>query len=218
MKYKAFIFDFDYTLIDATTGIVECVNYALEQAGLKPANRENIRKTVGMTLRDIFFELTGINDSTVADRFFSDFISRADEIMTENTVLFDDTIDILSRIKQDGYKVAVVTTKIRYRVYEILDKFNIHELFDYIVGLEDVENVKPSPEGILKAIDFFGYDKDSVLFTGDTLIDANAAANASVDFAAVLTGATEKEEFLDLPHVYIAENLTELFEHIYKVE
>ena len=217
MKYKVFIFDFDLTLVDATTGIVECVNYALEQAGLEPANSESIRKTVGMTLRDILYELTGIKDSTVADKFFSDFISKADEIMTENTILFDDTIDVLSRIKRDGYNVAVVTTKIRYRVDEILDKFDIHELFDYIIGLEDVENVKPSPEGILKVIDFFGYDKDSVLFIGDTLIDANAAANASVDFAAVLTGATEKEKFLDLPHVYIADNLTELFEHVYKI-
>ena len=215
MKYKAFIFDFDYTLADATTGIVECVNYALIQAGLKPASRENIRKTVGMTLRDILYELTGINDNKSADKFFSDFISRADDIMTESTVLFDDTIDILSRIKQDGYKTAVVTTKVRYRVDEILDKYSFTGLIDYIVVYEDVENVKPSPEGLIKAINYFGDDKSSVLFIGDTLIDANTAFNASVDFAAVLTGTTGQNEFLDLPHVCISKNLTELFECLF---
>ena len=67
---------------------------------------------------------------------------------------------------------------------------------------------------MLKAIDHFGNDKCSVLYVGDSLIDANTAANASVDFAAVLTGTTRKEEFLMLPHIYIANNLTELIQYI----
>ena len=164
MKYKTFIFDFDYTLVDATEGIVICVNHALEKAGLEQASIDNIRKTVGMTLQDMFSYLTGINDTAVADRFFSDFMQKADSIMTENTYLIDDTIAVLTMLKNAGYNIAIVTTKVRYRVNEILEKYSFSGLIDFIVGYEDVENVKPSPEGLLKAIDFFGNDKNSVLF------------------------------------------------------
>jgi len=210
MSYKTYIFDFDYTLADATVGICDSVNYALTQMGLSPKRREEIRKTVGMTLGDIFFTLTGISDESSAETFNSHFMYNADRVVTNTTVLFPDTIDVLTKLKQKGCNTAVVTTKVRYRVEEIQSKFNMQELIDYTVGLEDVEAPKPSPEGLLKAIARFGNDKQTVLFIGDSLIDANTAKNANVDFAAVLTGTTTKQEFQALPHILIAENLTEI--------
>ena len=210
MNYKTFIFDFDYTLCDATDGIVACVNHALNQLGLAAPEREDIRKTVGMTLRDMFLTLTGISDEKAGDRFFTYFMSMADDVMTDNTALIPDTISILSQLKEKGYNTSIVTTKVRYRVEEILSKYDIVNLIDVVIGYEDVTAPKPSPEGLLKAIDYFGNDKNDILFIGDSLIDANTANNASVDFAAVLTGTTTKNEFALLPHVYIGDSLTDI--------
>ena len=53
MPYEAVIFDFDYTLADATPGIVGCVNHALGVLGLADRPEEDIRRTVGMTLEDL---------------------------------------------------------------------------------------------------------------------------------------------------------------------
>jgi len=209
MKYKTWVFDFDYTLADATAGIVESVNYALNQLGLEASSREDIRKTVGMKLDDIFCELTDISDEQSAKLFVSNFMYMADKIMTDNTVLFDDTIDVLSQLRQSNCNTAIVSTKCHYRIDEALAKFNITNLIDYIVGLEDVADAKPSPEGLLKVIDYFGSDKQSVLFIGDSLIDAKTAANAGVDFAAVLTGTTTAQDFLKFSHIHIANNLSE---------
>ena len=210
MSYKTYIFDFDYTLADATVGICDSVNYALTQMGLNPKSREDIRKTVGMTLSDIFFTLTGISDEHSAEQFDTHFMYNADRVVTNTTVLFPDTIDVLTKLKQNGCNTAVVTTKVRYRVEEIQKKFSMQGLIDYTVGFEDVVTPKPSPEGLLKAIAQFGSEKRSVLFIGDSQIDANTAKNAGVDFAAVLTGTTTKQDFQTLPHILIAENLTEI--------
>jgi len=207
LRYKTYIFDFDYTLADATTGIVESVNYALNMLGLKSESCESIRKTVGMKLHDTFFTLTGISDEKEAEAFFSHFMHKADEVMTNNTFLFNDTIPTLTRLKQSGCNIAIVTTKFRYRINEVLIKHDITELIDYIVGYEDVNDVKPSPEGLLKAIKHFNNDKKSVLFIGDNLIDAQTAYNANVDFIAVITGTTLANDFLALPHIFIAKNL-----------
>jgi len=213
MIYKTYIFDFDYTLADATVGIVECVNYALNKMGIEKKDKEDIRKTVGMTLSNMLSTLTGITDENSAKQFFTHFMHLADKVITDNTILFPDTISILSRLKEHGCNTAIVTTKVRYRVEEALVKYNITKLVDRVVGLEDVTEPKPSPEGLLNAISHLGSDKQSVLFTGDSLLDANAAANAGVDFAAVLTGTTEKQSFLALPHIYIANNLTEIIDY-----
>ena len=58
MCYTTFVFDFDYTLADATVGIVDSANYALDKLGLERKDRGSIRKTVGMTLRETFSVLT----------------------------------------------------------------------------------------------------------------------------------------------------------------
>ena len=138
--------------------------------------------------------------------------------MTANTVLLDDTIKVLSLLKKMKCNTAIVTSKNHYRIEDALEKFGIRELIDYIVGFEDVSVPKPSPEGILKAIDYFGAAKQSVLYIGDTLTDAKAAADASVDFAAVTTGTTSAQDFTGAAYVYIANNLTELVEYIMSAE
>jgi len=212
MKYNTFIFDFDYTLCDATVGIVACVNYALGELGLESVSCDAVRKTVGMTLGDMLFTLTGVSDEQVVERFFSYFMIMADDIMTDNTDMIPGSINVLTDLKQKGYKTAIVTTKVRYRVEEILRKYKIVDLIDIVIGLEDVSEPKPSPEGLLKAIKHFGVDKVSVLFIGDSLIDANTANNANVDFAAVLTGTTTKNDFLTLPFECIENTLTEIIE------
>jgi len=216
LKYKTYIFDFDYTLADAIVGIIESINYSLNLMGLNSESSERIRKTVGMKLHDTFFTLTGNSDKQAAETFFSHFMKKADEVMTDSTVLFDDTIPVLSRLKQNGLNTAIVTTKYRYRIEEVLSKYNITGLIDFIIGYEDVTNVKPSPEGLLKTIAYFNTDKQSILYIGDNTIDANAAANAQIDFAAVLTGTTSAQEFLPLPHICIVNNLTELIDLVLK--
>ncbi len=49
--------------------------------------------------------------------------------------------------------------------------------------------------------------KEEVLYIGDSLVDANTAQNAGVDFAAVTTGATLAEEFHSYHPIMIMEDL-----------
>ena len=214
MKYNTFIFDFDFTLVDATAGIMESFNYALNQVGFASESCEKIRKTVGMTLTNAFFQLTAVSDEQKTELFISSFKYMADKVMADNTVLFDDSLNVLSRLKKSGFNTAIVTNKLHYRIDEVLNNYGIVELIDYIVGFEDVLNPKPSPEGLLKAIEHFGNAKQSALYIGDSLIDANTAANAGVDFAAVTTGTTTKQELLTFQHICIANNLTAVMDSI----
>lgn len=66
---KAVIFDFDYTLGDSTNGIVLSVNYALEQLGHSVRDVAEIRKTIGLSLKETYLVLTSRRDLDEAEQF-----------------------------------------------------------------------------------------------------------------------------------------------------
>ena len=67
MDYKAYLFDFDYTLANSEKGIVMCFQHVFERNGFKGIEEDAIKKTIGLTLEEAFMLLTGIKDrETVA--------------------------------------------------------------------------------------------------------------------------------------------------------
>lgn len=210
MRYGIYIFDFDYTLGDATGGIVEAVYYALNTMNLPLPTRDEVRQSVGMSLQDTFVYLAKNKEPEAGALFVRLFRKKADEIMTQNTVLFKDTVRVLSHLKSEGARLGIVTTKYRYRIVEILDKFQISGLFDVIVGGEDVKNTKPDPEALIRAIQLFDSPKGNAVYIGDSLIDAKTAGSVNMDFIAVTMGTTKREEFMRLPHIAIIGSLSEL--------
>ena len=79
--YKAFIFDFDYTLGDSTEGIVQSVLFALSQLHEGSRTTEEIRRTIGLSLKDTYFTLTSNMSEEKADLFAKYFKQKADEVM-----------------------------------------------------------------------------------------------------------------------------------------
>lgn len=189
---------------------MECANFALGRLGIPSKNPEEIKRTVGMTLQDTFYALTDIKEADISNDFVRLFACKADEVMTENTSLFPDTITTLTALQTKGYQTTIVTSKLRYRIEEVLKKYDACSLINYIVGFEDVKEPKPSPEGLKKAIHALSARREQVLYIGDNVIDAKTALNADVDFAAVTTGTTTTEDFQEYPKVLVAENLSQL--------
>ncbi len=209
--FKAVIFDFDYTLGDSTKGIALSVSYGLERLGHATRGLEEIRKTIGLSLKDTYVALTGRTDEQEAKQFAAYFKEKADQVMVDHTELYPGVMEVLQKLRTDGCRTGIVTTKFHYRIEQILSKFNAPHLIDLIVGAEDVKIEKPDPEGLLWTIGKLGIDRDEVLYVGDSLVDAKTAANAKVQFAAVLTGTTTREAFADYNHVLIAEDIPEVY-------
>ena len=213
--YKAVIFDFDYTLGDSTNGIVISANHALAGLGYAGKPLDDIKRTIGLSLKETFRVLTGNADETAAAEFAQLFRAKADEVMTDNTVLYDGAAEILSELGKRGIKTGIVTTKFHYRIDAILRKFSAAELVDVIVGGEDVTREKPDPEGLLKAMDILAVKKHEALYVGDSTVDAMAAQAAGVNFAAVLTGTTNN--FSGYDNVFIGNNLHTILNFVTKI-
>ena len=112
------------------------------------------------------------------------------------------------------YLTGIVTTKFHYRIDQILQKYNAAGLVDRIVGSGDVTFEKPSPEGLLYIINELKVSKKQVLYIGDSLVDAETAEAAGVDFFGVLTGTTSREDFRRFPNIFIADQAAQLTEYL----
>lgn len=208
-KYTALIFDFDYTLGDTTLSIAASINYALERLGYAPRSVGEIRKTIGYPLQIAFRMLTGESDAEKERRFFDEFQIKADEVMTADARLYPDTERLL-RTWGRKYAIGIVSTKHRFRIEDILRKFALTDCVSVVVGNEDVEYEKPDPESVLLAVRLIGVQPGQALYVGDSLVDAEAAARAGIDFAGVTTGTTTREQFEAFPAVAVVRDLKDL--------
>ena len=208
--YTSYFFDFDYTLANSERGIIDCVRHTLKKLDYKDVSDDLIRRTIGMPLKEAAVIATGESDKEKVELFFSTFLEFSDTYMTVGTEFYPDTLDVLRELKRRGKNIAKVSSKRSQRIAEKFALEKASDLVDLIIGNNEVENLKPAPDGLLIAMKEFGIDKSDVLYTGDSIIDAEAAKRGSIDFAAVTTGVTPSEAFAPYPHVKIMRNLSEL--------
>lgn len=214
MKYKLCLFDFDYTLADTTKPIVECFRHTFATMDIDGFDRDKAIQTIGMTLDDAFVELTGIKDKEKVQELVSIYRVKSDEITVQNTVLFEDTIETLKTLKNNGIKIGIVSSRMGTRIDKILEHLNCRKYVDYIIGYENVSTHKPNPEGLIKALDYFNCNKEEVLYVGDSYIDATAAENGQIDFIGVTTGTTSQKDFEEYNNIKIVNNLSSILDVI----
>ena len=163
-KYDAILFDFDFTLADSLKGTVHCINHALAKINVNSFMEKDFTSIMGYTIPDIFKHLTGIEDESILKNFLLHYKPYADKVLADMTILNNDAIDILTYLKNKNYKLGIVSTKHRYRINEVLNKYGIIEMIDIVIGQEDIQNRKPDPEGLQKAINYLNTHKIHVKF------------------------------------------------------
>jgi phosphoglycolate phosphatase len=211
MGYKAVLFDFDYTLADASPGILASYHAGCDAAGLEYPEDVRILATVGLPLEDM---IDRIHEGRLAAEekktMIAAFHETGPKVMVESTSLLADTREVLAALKKAGYALGIVSNKRRETVCKCLMRFDMQDIFDVVIGPFDGFGHKPDPEGLVHAIQELGVEKRTALYVGDTEMDAETAENAGVDFASVATGFAEETVFLRHPRAIRAENLTDL--------
>jgi len=110
-------------------------------------------------------------------------------------------------LRQKNIKTGIISTKFKYRITSYLEEYAPEACFDIIIGGEDVLHHKPDPEGLLKAIEYLNVKRDETLYVGDSVVDAETASNAGVDFIGVTSGATTDNELAVFPYLKIVRRL-----------
>ena len=166
--------------------------------------------TIGLSLAHSFRTLSGNEDPGLGAAYARHFGEHADRVMAELVCLYPGVADTIRDLRDRGVRTAIVSTKFRYRIEDILKRAEVSGLVDVIVGGEDVAQHKPHPEGLLRALRLLDVNPSRTVYVGDHPVDAQAAAGARIPFIGVLTGATDAEAWAAFAPPHIIAGVTEL--------
>ena len=195
MKYKAFIFDLNGTLIDDMRFHTKAWHQLLnEELG------------AALTMEEVAKEMYGKNEE-VLDRIFGAERFSAEEkkaisVQKEQKYqaaflphlrLVNGLGAFLEKAHQKGVSMAIGTAAIPFNVDFVIDHLPIRNYFKAIITAEDVTLSKPHPETFLKAAGALGVPPSECLVFEDVPKGAEAAANAGMDTVIVTTGHQHAE-------------------------
>ena len=203
---KAIIFDLDGTLIDASDGVVECFNYALKEAGLKPAPAEEIKSTIGYPPKEVFKRYS----KSKVEFLHRKLLKRAKEVMAEKSRLLPGARETLEFCHRNGFKCGMATTKYRENGMRVLTKLEIDNCFDVILFGDEVEFVKPHPGIIYRMAEKLSAKPEETLVVGDTVNDVMAAKAAGATSVSVTSGVDPKWKLLNEKPDYLIDTVGDL--------
>ncbi|MBR3768788.1 MAG: HAD hydrolase-like protein [Clostridia bacterium] len=193
MKKKLVLFDFDGTVVDNSEGIYNCIRYALDKKGMKPLSEEILRKFIGPSLFDSFmWHCT--DDETVANELVALYRERYAPIGSTELIVFDGIKELLARLREEGYKTAVCSSKPYDFVRKIAEEQGLQELFDGFFCPGFSSHVSDKSGLALEAVSHFGVKKEETVLIGDTRFDISAARDAEIECIGVLYGFSEDGE------------------------
>lgn len=83
---------------------------------------------------------------------------------------------------RNKYILSICSSNLHATVEAVLNKIGIHQYFHQILGNEDVNQLKPDPEGINKILTRLHLNATETVFIGDQPSDLIAAAKAGINF------------------------------------
>ena len=174
---KAVLFDMDGVLIDAKEWHYEALNKALSLFGLSISYYEHVHSFDGLPTRE---KLKMISEEVYLPEQLHDFINQMKQIYTldfiqEKCVPMFQHEYALSRLKSEGYKIAVCSNSIRSTIELMMQKAYLTPYIDEILSNEDVENAKPDPEIYTKAMEKLGVSPKECLILEDNKNGIKAA-------------------------------------------
>ncbi len=187
---RAVILDFDYTLADSSQGTIRCINHALVGLRLPPTTPEMAKQTIGLSLPDTLTFLVGAPSPSQVERFTRLFLEMSERVMVAQTVLLPGVSDAMAQLRRRCLSLAIVSTKYRRRIEAVLEREGLYNMFEVVIGGDDVAQPKPAPEGLLLTASRLGLEPAYCLYVGDSLTDAEAARRAGMPFIATLSGVT----------------------------
>ena len=186
-RYKYILFDFDGTTADTDGMLVATFNilFDMYRNGVKTPPEQIYYYSGPPIAGSLKKEFPDMDNDFIVKEF-----TRISREMYKTTIKsYPHCKEVLEDFKKHGIRVGLVTSKMREMTLHCLKLLHFEDLFEVIIGYDDVKIGKPHPEGILKALDIFGAkDLKEAVYIGDNRSDLEAANNAGIDCGLVAWG------------------------------
>ena len=183
---RTVLFDLDGTLIDSVRLILDSYHHTLATHGLPPRSDEEWLAGVGTPLTAQFADWR--DDPETLQALIATYreynLKHHDRMVT----VYPGVVEVVRALKADGVATGLVTSKNRAGALRGLTLVQLEALMDVLVCADEVENPKPHPEPVEKAVRLLSADPRATVYVGDSVHDMLSGRAAGVRTAAVLWG------------------------------
>ncbi len=135
--YSLYLFDFDLTLVDTTAVIVKCFHKTMAAMGFPRKNDKNLARLIGLPMNEAVGIALNTQDKDLIDRFCHTYTEIADRYMTAGTHFYPETLPALQKLRENGAKIGIVSSKTASRIDEKLQKSRCQHLIDHVIGCQE---------------------------------------------------------------------------------
>ena len=179
MKYKAFIFDLDGTLVNSSLDLANAVNELRIHYKLQELDLKTILSYIGngaSKLVERSFKGTEVDPKKALQLFLNFY----EEGIYNETDFYPHVEDFLKELKERQIPAIILTNKPQKMTDILIEKMNAAHYFKYIFG-PDKYGKKPDPSGLKKCLELLDLTAKDVLMVGDHHTDIFAANESGVD-------------------------------------
>jgi len=210
---KAILFDLDGTLTDSGEGIMNCARLALNHYGITVENPDSLRVFVGPPLVETFFKF-GVPKEELSNAV-EIYRSRYIPIGKYENHPYPGIRELLEKLKTDGHRLYVATSKPETTSVEILEHFDLAKYFDLICGASFDRSRHEKAQVIEYLLEQTGRDLDAIM-VGDTAFDVLGAKAHGIATIGVSWGYGLVEDMEHAGATAIAHTMDELYDLISK--
>ena len=178
------LFDLDGTLIDTIALILESMRHATATVLGAPLPDDVLMHNVGVPLRVQMREFSEEH----AEELLAAYRAHNEIVHDDLVAEFEGIAPALETLIENGYRLAVVTSKSRPVALRGLATFDLERYFETVVAFEDTEIHKPDAEPLLEAARRLGVSIARCAYVGDSPHDMTAARAAGALPVAALWG------------------------------
>lgn len=190
-KITTVIFDLDGTLLDTLEDLKNATNYALKVCGMPERTLSEIRQFVGNGVKKLMIRAVPQGEDNPAfERAFEVFKEYYGQHCNDATRAYDGIPELLQKLKNDGYALAIVSNKIDSAVQDLNNRY--FSQVDVAVGDREGLKRKPDPDSVLLALRKLGRSKEEAVYVGDSDVDLATAQNVGLPCISVLWGFRDK--------------------------
>ncbi|MEV7980142.1 HAD-IA family hydrolase [Streptomyces sp. NPDC086519] len=187
---RAVVFDLDGVLVDSFGVMRQAFTHAYREvvgAGEPPFAEYN--RHLGRYFPDIM-RIMGLPPE-MEEPFVRESTRLADQV-----TLFPGVEELLRQLRERGIGTAVATGKAGWRARTLLARLGVLDLFDHVIGSDEVPRAKPAPDIVLRALRLLEVGPGEAVMVGDAVTDLAAARGAGVTAVAALWGETDEAALL----------------------
>ncbi|MBN2065118.1 MAG: HAD family hydrolase [Sedimentisphaerales bacterium] len=207
MKYRHIIWDWNGTLLNDAAECTAVVDKLMQKHNLGRLSQERYRKETCFPVINFYIALGFDFQKVPFTEIARDYIEQYDQLML-NSSLHDESRLCLTNLTAAGYTHSVLSAYEQIRLEKAISHFGLTDYFLKIIGLSDYFAHSKKDNGI-KWINELPYDKEQVLFIGDTTHDHEVALAMGVD-CILMTNGHQSPEHFDQTHRQTFNNLGEV--------